>query len=162
MTATNKPVLTSQTLAPGRSIDVDPTLLAKRRERIREFEAESLNKANPLQAVLGACASDLMKGMLYLREGLEHAWGQECEPVEQLSKLLPCLDQLGKVSKQLEALIELQLSLQDRRLLAKNIRLQGKANIRSKNKKELVVQHSVSPTDKRGPLQPEPVPKHPR
>jgi len=164
MAAINDPMPTPAALASrtAQQDDADPKLLAKRRERIRDYEVEALGKSNSLEAVLGACASDLMMGMLYLRESMEQAWGEEFEPLEQLSQLLPCLDQLGKVSKQLESLVELQLSLQDRRLLAKDIRLQRKASIRSKKKRKLIVQGTVSPADNEAPSIQRSEPKKPR
>jgi len=160
----NKPVPTPDTLASpaARTTHADPGLLAKRRARIRDFEIQSLDRSDPLEAVLGACASDLMYGMLDLREGLDRAWGQESDSIEQFSQLLPCLDQLGKMSKQLESLVELHLSIPDRRLLTKELRLRLQKVIRSKKKKTPIVSGIVSPADRAGPLVLKPKPKKPR
>jgi hypothetical protein len=160
----NKLEGTSATLGPlaTQQSGADQELLAKRRERIRDFEIESLSKTDSLEAVLGACASDLMKAMLYLRESLDRAWSPEGEPMEHLSQLLPCLDQLGKMSKQLETLVEFQLSLQDRRLLTKEFRLRLKKDIGAKKKNTPIDPGIASPADRVGPLAQKSEPKKPR
>ena len=160
MTASDKRQPTSTPIAPAAAPQRagDSRMLAKRRERIREFEIESLGKTDPLEAALGACASDLMMGMLYLRESMDRAWVQESEPVEQLSQLLPCLDHLGKITKQLEALVDLQLSLQDRRMLSNELR---QKLVRAKKKKKLVLPGTASPGEVGPPTQ-KADPKKPR
>jgi len=163
MAAINQQQATLASLAPlaTQQSGVDPELLAKRRQRICDFEIESLSKTDPLEAILGACASDLMKGMLYLRESLDWAWGQEGEPIERLSRILPCIDQLGKYSKLLESLVELQLSIPERRLLRKELRLRLKKSIREIKKKTPVAPGIVGQADRVGPT-PKPKPKKPR
>jgi len=136
-------VSTLQTNSPA---DEDSALLAKRRKRIRDFETESLDKSNALDAALGGVVSDLMMWMLDLREGLKQARGQKSDPVEQLSLLLPCLNQMSTMSKQLESLLKLHIWSQDRRLLAESMRMQAQA------KKNPIGQAVGSPAHSAGPL----------
>ena len=147
MATTKEPVSTPDTLASP----ADPGLLAKRRARIREFEKESLDRPDHLEAVLGSCAGDLMRAILYLRECLEQAWSQDGEPLDQLSQVLPCLAGLGKLSQQLESLVALQASQQQRRLLAKEIRSLGSKNNHSNKLMEQMLPAAVSSLDQDEP-----------
>ena len=153
MATLNKPVPTPDTLASpaARPANADPGMLAKRRGEFVILRWSRSTDPTPLKRFWEA-ASDLMRVMLHLRECLEQAWSQEGEPLDQLSQVLPCIDQLGKVSKQLESLVELRLSLQDRRLLAKEIRLQRKTKNRSIQKEALIAPGAVIATDQEGPL----------
>jgi hypothetical protein len=110
-------------------------MLAKRSARIRDFESESLDQPDALEAVLGCCAGDLMQMMLFLRKCLDEACSQDGTPLQQLPQIVPCIDQLGKISKQLVSMVEVQFSLQERRLLFNEIQLQQTAKLRSHQKK---------------------------
>jgi hypothetical protein len=85
------------------------TSTAKRLERANEHLLESLKKADPLEANLGAVSSDLMGMACRLNDAIVESFGKGS--LDHFEKLVPAIDAYLRVARQIDRLASL-----DRRL----------------------------------------------
>ena len=81
--------------------------------RIQQYLLASLEQVDPLEANLGAAASDLMSLGFKLKQAIEESLADTPNSLERFQRLRPAIDDYLKLSRQIDRYAQL-----DRRLLA--------------------------------------------
>jgi hypothetical protein len=78
-----------------------------RLKKIHAFLVESLEKADPFQANLGAISSDLALMAFRLNDAIDDAMNKSANPLEDLQRLMPALEAYLRIARQFDRLGQL-------------------------------------------------------
>src|SRR4051812_27196938 len=81
--------------------------LKGRQKKILEYVDGALANSNPLVANMELANSDLMQMMLWLRADTERLRATLSDPLDSIQCMIPIAEQLYKLGKQLNAIVEL-------------------------------------------------------
>ena len=97
--------------SPPRADAVKEQHIERRNQRIEDYLRAALESPNPLAANLGAANSDLMAVQHALQQAIDTALSQTKPTLAELETLLPGIDYLLKIAKQIDRFSQLEIKL---------------------------------------------------
>lgn len=90
-----------------------PRRRPRRLERIRDYQEESLGRADALSACLGASNADLMRISYRLSKAVDATLASSAPALEPSSNVYPAMDMLSRLNRQVEHFAELEVRMRE-------------------------------------------------
>lgn len=84
-----------------------------RRQRVDDYQLQSLELKNPLAANLGSMSGSLMRTSLWMEEAISDAMTMQLPTVEGLQRLLPAIETQLKLTRQVDRLAQLSIRISE-------------------------------------------------